>query len=398
MSKSRPTVPFGPMGTEGGYLFLINSLGAGGAEHSLMELLGEARRRKIRTVVLIFDRDRVGFDDEARESGFDVRLIRSSTWVGRIREVRRTLLDWRPSLIYTTLFEADLVGRLSALGTGVCVVGGLVNTTYDPVRLGDTAVRKWRLHAVRFVDGWTARRLCTHFHAISDAVKASAVSYLRIPPDRITVVRRGRNLSRLGEPSEIRWREVRRKENLPQDAFVFITVGRQEYQKGHVVLIGAFAQLAASQPSALLLIAGRDGHASAQTKALIDRLDLGDRVRLLGHRRDVAELLAGSDVFVFPSLYEGLGGAAIEAMALGLPMIVSDLPALNELIDEEGSVRVPPGNVLALAEAMRAMVSSDNRPRMGHHNRERFLAHFQSTVANRRLLDLLETTARNYRT
>jgi glycosyltransferase involved in cell wall biosynthesis len=66
-------------------------------------------------------------------------------------------------------------------------------------------------------------------------------------------------------------------------------------------------------------------------------------VEFLGHRSDVPDILAAGDVFVFPSLYEGLGGALIEAMALGLPIVASDIPAIQEVVEKDrNALLVPP--------------------------------------------------------
>ncbi len=144
---------------------------------------------------------------------------------------------------------------------------------------------------------------------------------LGVDPDRITVVKRGRDSDRLGRRTPERTPAARAMLGIPETAEVVVTVGRQEYQKGHRYLIEAFAGVVASRPDARLLIAGREGHSTAALQSLINELDLNSVVTLLGHRSDVPEVLAASELFVFPSLYEGLGGALIEALALGLPVV-----------------------------------------------------------------------------
>jgi glycosyltransferase involved in cell wall biosynthesis len=68
---------------------------------------------------------------------------------------------------------------------------------------------------------------------------------------------------------------------------------------------------------------------------------LQDVVSFLGHRNDIGDLLCAADVFCFPSVYEGFGGAVLEAMAMGAPVVASDVPALREVIGETG-ILVPP--------------------------------------------------------
>jgi glycosyltransferase involved in cell wall biosynthesis len=85
-------------------------------------------------------------------------------------------------------------------------------------------------------------------------------------------------------------------------------------------------------------------------------------VRFLGHRKDVPEVLAAGDVFVFPSLYEGFGGALLEAMALGLPIVASDIPAVREVVDDgANAILVPPGDAPALASAIDGLLDDTGR-------------------------------------
>jgi glycosyltransferase involved in cell wall biosynthesis len=266
-----------------------------------------------------------------------------------------------------------VAGRLAAWRTGTPVVTSLVNTSYDAGRRRDPNVAAWRLAVVRSVEGWTARRLTASFHAISEAVAAAAVHALGIRRDRITVVPRGRDRTRLGDPSPARRAEARRRLDIAPDASVVVTVGRQEYQKGQRTLVDAVARM---RHPALLLVVGRQGAATAEVETAAR--PLGPRVRLLGHRTDVPDILAAADVFAFPSRYEGLGGAVIEAMALGLPVVASDLPALREVVDADVTgVLVPPDDPATLASALDTLLADDStRRRMGEAGRQRFLDRF----------------------
>jgi glycosyltransferase involved in cell wall biosynthesis len=228
----------------------------------------------------------------------------------------------------------------------------LVNTSYVSERLEvDRQLRKSRVQAARFVDGWTARHLVARFHAITAAVKDAAVAHLGLPPDRIEVIGRGRDLSRLGEATPLRRQQVRGALGLDRDEEVLLAIGRHEFQKGHIFLLEALAKLRTRRPRLRLLIAGREGNATAQIRQAMNRLALDNSVSLLGHRSDIGDLLAAADIFCFPSIYEGFGGAAIEAMAIGTPIVASDLPALREVLDN-AALLVRPQSADALAEAV----------------------------------------------
>ena len=372
-------------------LYLINGLGTGGAERSLAEFLPFATERGVHVQVVCRTPRWEGVQDIVERHG-DVRFLASRTMAGALAELRRMVTDERPDLIHTTLFEADVLGRLAALGSRTPVLTSLVNTSYEPARLDDPNVRPLRLRAVRSVDGLTARHLVTHFHAITHAVKSSAVTHLGIDPARVTVIERGRDPERLGVPSRRRRAEARRMLDLPTDADVIVAVGRQEYQKGQWVLLEALPAILARRPRATTLIAGRKGHATDRLEAIVRRDGLADRVRFLGHRSDVPEILAAADVFVLPSLYEGLGGAVLEAMALGLPIVASRLPAVAEVTEEgENALLCRPGDPTALAAAVTSLLDDrSTADRFGLRSRALFLERFTLTNSAEQMLRLYE--------
>ena len=378
------------------YLFVINSFLAGGAERSLLELLPEFVEHGVTPIIAALQYKDVGFEEEVREAGFDVRLMPDGGRLTKIRALRKLIKDEEPDLVYTSLFDADLAGRLAAIGVGVPVMTCLVNTAYDPARLADPGIDTKRLKVVQTIDGFTARHLTDHFHAISDAVKDSTVETLGVKPENVTVVKRGRNTERLGDASPERRSSARATLGLDDDVPVAVTVGRQEYQKGQIYLVEAFAGVMKKIPDAKLLVVGREGHFTQRLADLVARLDLAASVELLGHRSDVPDLLAAADLFVFPSLYEGLGGALVEAIALALPVVASDIPALREVVREgENALLVPPRDVAGLEAAMLKLFDDDElRHRYGTRSRELFEAEFKVEDASKALMALLTSVAK----
>ncbi len=377
------------------FLFVINSLGAGGAERSLANILPYLHETGVRPIVACFKTPDVGFEQEVRDAGTDVRVLPGRRLAGRIRDLRKIIRDEHPELVYTALFDAHLAGRLAAVGTGVPVLCNLTNVAYDPARYSDPNVNERRLRVLRVIDGWTARHLATHFHAVSGAVKTSAVASLGVPPEAVTVIHRGRDKQLLGTASPARKARVRASLGMDADAPVVITVGRQEYQKGHRHLLEAVPALADRFPNVEVLIVGREGHTSSELQMLTTSLEIGDRVRFMGHRTDVADLLAAADVFVFPSVYEGLGGASLEAMALSLPIVASDIPALHEVVEADtNGIFVPPGDAFALQTAIsRLLADPDLRERFGSNSRMIFERDFDAKESIPRTVDLMNRIA-----
>ncbi|HSL81674.1 MAG TPA: glycosyltransferase family 4 protein [Thermoanaerobaculia bacterium] len=358
-------------------LFVINQLGPGGTERSLADLIAGLEAEGVETSVACLRTTAAAFQVDARVT-CPVEVLPGAGVLAKARHLRKTLRRSPPDLVHTMLFEADLVGRLAAAGTGVPVLSSLVNTSYEPVRFRDPNISRLRLRAVQIVDAVTGRLLTTHFHALTSAVKDSAVRRLRLPPERITVVPRGRDTRRLGAPSPERRERARRALGLEPEDEVVVNVGRQDYQKGHRYLQEAAALLAPERPRLRVVVAGKEGRMTPELGRLLADRRLEGTVRFLGNRSDVPEVLAAGDVFAFPSLYEGIGGAVIEAMALGLPVVCSDLPPLREVVDDgESALLVPPEDPPALAAALaRILDDPELARRFGRRGREAFLERF----------------------
>jgi glycosyltransferase involved in cell wall biosynthesis len=314
-------------------LYIIEGLGTGGAERSLFEMLPGLAERGVEVSVAYF---------HIREQGLHERFL-ASPWLAathhipggraaRVSRLRKLIKSTRPDVVHTTLFEADLAGRLASVRLGVPVLTSLVNDSYGRARRQDSRVPGWKLAFVRHADSQSAKRLNDHFHAISHSVKSAAIRDLKLAPESVTVVHRGRRLGSGGTDSGAR-ESLRQEFRVGSDDILLVNVARREFQKGQDLLLAALAGL----PSTLgwrCIVAGRDGAASVELLRLRERLGLEDRVSFLGHRTDVESLLVAGDIFVFPSRYEGLGGAVLEAMAAGLPVVASDLAVFREVLPD----------------------------------------------------------------
>lgn len=375
-------------------LYVIDGLGGGGTERSLAEMLGPLAARGVEPEVACLEARR-GLHQRVEQAGVAVTVLPPGGWVRRIAALRRRIAACRPGLVHTALFRSDLTGRLAAAGTGVPVLGSLVSTPYDPVRLRDPAVRPSRLRRARLADATTARWLCDHFHAVSETARAAAIRALGVPAERITVVPRGRDPERLGAPSRERRLRARAALGLKEDAELVLAAGRHELAKGFPDLIAAAARLAPRRPRLSVLIAGRRGALTAELERAVAAAGIGDRVRLLGHRDDLPELLAAADLLAFPSLYEGMPGAVIEAMALAVPVVASDIPPVREVVEPGASaVLTPPDDPEALAAAIAAVLDDPARATaLGRRGREIFFDRFTLDRSVHGMLDLYRTLA-----
>lgn len=191
--------------------------------------------------------------------------------------------------------------------------------------------------------------------ASSNAVARTARRYYRL--DGVTVIPNGIPLSQFrdaaGDPAaRARWRD---RHGFSPGDLLLACVGRLDPVKNHAALIEAFAVVAASLRSAHLVLAG-DGQLRQRLGSLARRAGVGERVHFLGVRRDVAEVLAASDVFVMASDWEGGPLVAIEAMAAGLPVVATSVGWIPELVQNgRAGFVVQPGATADLAQRMLAV-------------------------------------------
>ena len=146
------------------------------------------------------------------------------------------------------------------------------------------------------------------------------------------MIYRGRDLNELGRRTPQRRLAVREKWGL-RSTFVFLCVGRQDYQKAHEIAVLAFSELAGEFPDSVLWLAGREGGNSPLVQSAIAQSPYRDRIVCLGERSDVSDLLLAADAFVMPSRFEGLAGSVIEAMSLEVPLVLTDIPVFREVAD-----------------------------------------------------------------
>lgn len=309
--------------------------------------------------------------------------------MGWIRSLRRDLGRDRPDLVHTALYRSTLVGRLAAAGTGIPVLTSLVGSSYDPPRLAEPGIPRGRVRFAQLVDRLSGRFLTSHFHAVSETAAEAATRRLGVARQRISVVPRGRDPERLGAPSTARRERVRATNDLPPDAEVVLTAGRLEPVKGQADLLRAAAILARRHPRLVVLVAGKPGAAAEELAQLVDGLRLGSIVRLLGHREDVADLLAAADLYVTTSHREGLPGAVLEALALELPIVASDIPAHRDLLAPDlGAELVPPGDPAALATAIDRALRDPSRRELAKGGRRLFLSRYTAAASAHGMVDL----------
>jgi glycosyltransferase involved in cell wall biosynthesis len=333
-------------------MHVIDSMHGGGAEISLLEMAPGLMSRGVRTSIVTLLADDGMLEDRLGALGLTRIRLEHRDPLRLVLELRKIICTERPDLIHTTLLFSNLTGRIAARTIRTPVVTTLANQDYGPEHRANSHYGAWAVRAVQAADMLTAP-LTTRFHAISSDVAGVMSRRLKIPKDRIQVVYRGRDPVRLGTPSLARRLRTRAALSIDAKTPVVLSVGRLDRQKGIDTTIDAFGRLTKRMPDAILLIAGRPGNASAEVQAKARGYP---SIRLLGHRTDLPDLMCAADVLAFPSRWEGLGGTLVEAMALRLAIVASDIPPLVETIGDVGWPLVRPDDGQALAEGLASLL------------------------------------------
>lgn len=332
-------------------LFIIDTLETGGAEKSLLEIT--SRFKRYNPVFLQLFKGN-GLRDEFDERNIEVISMNFPASY-RFRRMSKDILpivkELDPVIVHSTLFRSDLVSRYLNSQRDFLLINSFVNNSYSEKRFSTLSFKdKIKLNLIRKWDQITSKRVDL-FISNSHTIKASNSKALKVPLEKISVIFRGRDINCFEEKIDSRRIESLRQEYSLMDKKVFLNVSRLLDRKGQLDLIRAFKKIKEKNSSSRLLIAGEGPYRNVLEKEIND-LNLENEVTLLGNRNDIPDLLRMCDFFVFPSHFEGLPGALIEAMISRTPIIASDIPENLECVEEDSAFIFASGNIQDLSEKM----------------------------------------------
>lgn len=369
--------------------FVIDSLGAGGAERSTVEIARFLKYNEHSVTIVCLKHKKIGVEEEIYRLGVRLIYLSKSSFASRFKELKKLVLNESPDLIHSVLYSSNLLVRAIKLAVpSVKIVQSLVNTPYSEEREKDTKLPKLKFKIVKAIDSLSARSVDSYYHAITSTVLDHYTPLFKIPASKNFVIFRGRY-----ENKSVNSRLLIREKLGFGNQFVFAAVGRQEFQKGHLLILKALQSLILNGVNVnrfKIVFLGREGEMSHEIKAFVLKNQLSHYVEFLGFRSDVEEILVASDAFLFPSYFEGLGGALIEALAAGLPVICSSIPVLKEVIKEDdGAVFVEAGNYMGLGNAMhRVTEDALLRQKLANHSVKRYKEAFQMHEVNSKMLEM----------
>jgi len=339
----------------------------GGTRRHIGDLsAGLARRGFDVTLVASAERDPSFRDDLARLTGAGVNVVE----LPMVREVR-PLVDARHQAALVGLFRREPFDLIHSHSSKA---GALARFAARLARSKARIVHTPHTFAFQFADHFSSRkqqfflavervlgRRTDRLVHVSESERRDAAEFGVVRPDRAVVIPNGIDPTAFAEADGA---GVRAELGLAREVPLVGTVGLLNAAKGHGDLIDAAVLVRERIPDCVFVIAG-EGELRGELEERIHARGLGDAFRLIGYRNDVPEVVAALDLFVLPSLWEGLPYVVIEAMAAGKAVVATDVNGSRDLVgDGETGLLVPTEDAEKLAAAIVALMGDDERRRV----------------------------------
>lgn len=308
----------------------------------------------------------------AKDCGFETCLFDCSGRLdlGTVRAIRESLRTKQIQILHTHGYKADFYAQLAIRGSSVKLVSTAHNWPGKSLAL--------RLYALldRILLRW-ADQVC----AVSPNVEVQLKRY-GVSSEKLSLIENGVDSRQFanGKP------HLRELPNFGDKKIVGF-VGRLAPEKGLHNLIQAAGEILRTRKDVVIALVG-DGPAMMELQSLVSRLGLEKSVFFLGQRSDLADVYAAFDIFVLPSLFEGMPMAVLEAMAAGKPVIASRVGGIPQMIShQESGILVKPGDVRGLTDALAQLLQQPEKAsQLGQRALEVVQSRFSSDVMARRYL------------
>ncbi|MBI5467151.1 MAG: glycosyltransferase [Candidatus Kerfeldbacteria bacterium] len=344
---------------------LITGFNVGGAERMLSRVLPRLDRYHH---VLVSLRGDGPMGEVYRQAGLTTEFLNMAhpldlrAWW----KFRDLVVRYRPAVLTTYLIHADLVGRIFGHLAGIPIIVSSLRASLRGYNTG--GILRW----VKLFDGWV-----THHIAVSEEVRRFYVEDLHFRAETFTVVTNGLPVNEWTTTLAAETRDqLRQSIGLPPEAFIIGTVSQLRPEKAVDRLVAPVQRLRESTPPIHCLIIG-DGKEEEKIRRQAQEAGVAERMHFLGNRKDVKEVLKLLDIFILPSLFEGMSNALLEAMAAGRTIMVTDTPENREVITPETGVLLDTGNADLMAQTISALQQDvHRRETLAATARRRFEEHF----------------------
>lgn len=310
--------------------------------------------------------------DELRKVGIETTIIpfHKTYDIRAARRLAQFITREQIEVLHSHSMLTNIVSRVAGRLARVPVSVSTEHLTMELGRGGRSGeiIERLKARYYRILDNYTSR-YNQQVIAVSNAVRDDLVEQ-GIPTSRITVIQNGINIPDINPTARDR---IRLDLGIKPGETVIGAVGRLSPQKDYPTLLRAFKEVESSCPEAILLIAG-DGYLRDNLEKLTDELGIRERVKFLGYRSNVLEVVSSFDIYALSSLWEGLPLAVLEAMAMGKPVVATSVPGTQEAVNEgETGFLVPLKDNQALSQGIIKLVCNQKKIKlMGDAGRRRW--------------------------
>jgi len=334
-------------------IHLVEELTIGGLEKILTTIVLNLDKKKYNVSVWCL-REGGFFADKLVKEGIDVKILHISTSRNplSIYKLYRLLKCHKFDIIHTHAYSAGTIGRMSAFLAGVPVIISHNHSVYDYYGKFYNLV-EWFLSLI------TDRVIC-----ISEVVNGFANKTQRINSKKLITIHNG--IDDVCDLTEKSSSDLKKELGIPINHPVICTISHMEEHKGLKYLLEAASLLLQSKNDVSFLLVG-EGVLKKELKILCADLKIEKNVIFAGEQSDISEILSLSDIFVLPSLREGLPLTILEAMACGKPVIATNVGGIPEIVkDGENGILVYPKDPETLYMAMNELLGDrEKREKMG---------------------------------
>ncbi len=316
---------------------------------------------------------------------YTVQMVRKPhLWKDLISLIRiwRIFINERYDIVHCHSSKAGFLGRLAAKISRIPLV------VYTPNAFAFKMDKNFLIRGLYIILEWLAGHWTNRLICVSKEEREEALRYRLVSKDRIVVIPNWVDLDEFGV--FIRTREKLEELGISKHNRVVGTVADLRPQKGHECLLKAVPQVLRYLPDTTFLIIG-EGDCREALEEMIQQLRIDNCVVMTGHRRDVPELYPLMDVYVLPSLWEGLPYTILEAMACRCPVIATDISGNREILSDGVGLLVPPRSPVLLGEAIvRLLTDQQLADRLSSCGRQRIEDRYQMSAQINRIEKVYE--------
>ncbi len=328
-------------------VYFITELNIGGAEKVLVHLMSRLDRVRFDPlVVCLYGGDSPIAQEILAQNVPVVDLGMKTKWnLTAIWRFYRLLRYEKPVILHTSLFHANVIGRLMGRLTGVPII----ITCRQNISIGSS----WREHVNRLTASLDDRVI-----AVCELAREAEIEQTGVAPEKVLTIYNAIDTTAFST-SKGQKTGIRRELGISENTLLLGFVGRLHPQKGLQYLLEAAARLRMQSPVDFHLLLVGEGKLRSDLETHAAALGIADITIFTGARTDIPDVLAELDIFVFPSLWEGLSLALLEAMAAGLPVVTTHVGGNPEIVVEgKTGFMVAPANSAALVEKLLCLLDS----------------------------------------